>query len=258
MGVDWVRMSPSPLAAHGLLEKLIERQAAEFMASMSVREDEFEHLGLPAAAVVQDSGSLAGHVDVDEGPDNMRRVGFVTRCQILPAEWRCAAFRSYLPDQLAIALRIWGSHLDQVRAGAHRDYFYAWYRYSTEREFTLRWQVLQERALAARDRDTNWARRPALVDIRERILAVPGLSPSPAPHWGQDCAVSDDDGSYDASVALVREWNRMVPQNQKVTARRRPDFTEFMASQLDNSWLREGFAWLRRAADDGHGLLLDW
>jgi hypothetical protein len=28
MGVDWVRMSPSPRVARGLLEELIEQQAA--------------------------------------------------------------------------------------------------------------------------------------------------------------------------------------------------------------------------------------
>lgn len=67
-----------------------------------------------------------------------------------------------------------------------------------------------------------------------------------------------NDGSYDALVALVREWNRMVPQNQKVSARRRPDFAQFMASELDGSWLREGFAWLRSSVEDRHGLLLDW
>lgn len=216
MGVDWVRMSPSPQVARGLLEEFIERQAAQFMAAISVYEDDFRHLGLQVSAVVPDSGSLARHVDVDKGPGSVRRVAFVTYCQVLPAEWRCAAYRSYLPGQLADTLRIWGSHLDRVRAGAHWDYYYAWYRYSTEYQLAAQWPVLRERALAARDRTNNWARRPALIDVRERILSAPGPLASPAPYWGQDCAVPGDDGSYDATAALAREWNRLVPQNQRV------------------------------------------
>lgn len=258
MGVDWVRMSPSPQVARGLLEELIDRQAAEFMLATSVHEDDFRHLGLQVSAVVPDSGALAGHVELDNGPGSVRRVNFVTRCQALPAEWRCAAYRSYLPGQLADTLRTWGSHLDQVKAGAHWDYYYAWYRYSTEHQLATQWLVLRERALASRDRTNSWARRPGLIDVRERILSAPSPSASPAPHWGRECAVSADDGSYDATVTLAREWNRRVPQNQKVSAWHRSDFPEFMASRLDDSWLREGLTWLRRTVDDGRGLLLDW
>lgn len=258
MGVDWVRMSPSTQAARGLLEELIERQAAEFMAVISVDEDDFRHLGLQVSAVLPDSGSLARHVDMDKSPGSVRRVAFVTYCQVLPAEWRCAAYRSYLPGQLADTLRTWGSHLDQVRAGAHQDYHYAWYRYSTEHKLAVQWAVLRERALAARDRTNNWARQPALIDVREQILSASGPTVSPAPYWGQDCAVPRDDGSYGAMVAFAREWNRLVPQNQKVSAWHRPDFPEFMASRLDDSWLQEGLGWLRSAVDDERGLLLDW
>jgi hypothetical protein len=223
-----------------------------------VHEDDFRHLGLQVSIVVSDSGSLAGHVDVYKGPNSVRRVAFVTYCQVLPAEWRCAAYRSYLPGQLADTLRTWGSHLDQVRAGGHWDYYYAWYLYSTEHKLATQWPVLRERALTACDRTNNWARRPALIDVRERILAAPAPSASPAPYWGQDCAVPSDDGSYDATVAFAREWNRLVPQNQRVSAWHRPDFPEFMASGLDDSWLQEGLVWLRSTVDDERGLLLDW
>src|SRR5215471_4695600 len=100
MGVDWVRMSPSPQVARGLLEELIERQADQFMARISVHEDDFRHLGLQVNAVAPDS-ALARRVDVDTGPGSGRRVYFVTHCRLLPAEWRCAAYRSFLPGQLA-------------------------------------------------------------------------------------------------------------------------------------------------------------
>ena len=251
-------MSPLPQVARGLLEELIERQAAQVMAAITVHEDDFRHLSLQASGMAPDSGSLARHVDVDQGPGGVRRVAFVTRCQVLPAEWRCAAYRSYLPGQLVDAVRTWSSHLDQVRAGAHRDYCYAWYRYSTEHELAVQWAVLQERALAARDRTSNWAGRPALIDVRERILSAPGPSVSPAPHWGQERGIPGDDGSYDATVALTREWNRLAPQNQKVSAWRRADFPEFMASILNDSWLQEGLAWVGGTVDDECGLFLDW
>lgn len=228
------------------------------MLSASVPEDDFRHLGLQVSALVPGSGALAGHVDVDKGPGSVRRVNFVTHCQVLPAEWRCAAYRSYLPGQLADTLRTWGSHLDQVRAGAHRDYYYAWYRYSTEHQLGTQWPVLRERALAARDRTNNWARRPSLLGVRERILAAPAPSASPAPYWGQECAVLGDDGSYDATVALARDWNRLVPRNQRASAWHRPGFPEFIASGLNDSWLQEGLAWLRSTVDDERGLLLDW
>jgi hypothetical protein len=94
--------------------------------------------------------------------------------------------------------------------------------------------------------------------VRERILAAPDPQASPAPHWGNDCAVPADDGSYDASVALGREWNRLVPRGQKVSVWHRRDFPEYLTSELDDDWLREGLAWLRSAVDDERGRYLDW
>jgi hypothetical protein len=89
-------MSPSPRVSRGLLDELIERQAGQIMAARSAHEDDFRHLGLPVSAVVPDS-ALAGHVELDTGLGGVRRVYFVTRCRLLPAEWRCTAYRSYLP-----------------------------------------------------------------------------------------------------------------------------------------------------------------
>jgi len=268
MGVDWIRMSPLPGVARSRLEEMIEQQAAAFRASGCGLYDEFKFPD-PAAAYtgeVPDPGPLADYVEYDTeadgGPALSWRVDAVVVNQVLPAEWRYAAQRSFLPDQILDAARIWSTHLEEVRAGRHRAHLYAWYRYSTELEFAeVWWRDLRKRAMAARERHNRWAAQPDLVTVREQILAGPELPVSPAPRWGEECIVPEDDGTYDAVFKMLLEWNRRVPRNHRVGHWRdgpRQPFEAFVKAWTDEEWTWECLSWLRQAANDGRGVILDY
>src|SRR5262249_10909974 len=104
MGVDWIRILPG--VARSRLEEMIEQQAAAFRASGCGLYDEFKFLD-PAAASpgeVLDPGPLADYVGYDTatdgGPALLWRGDAVVANQVLPAECRYAARRSFLPDQI--------------------------------------------------------------------------------------------------------------------------------------------------------------
>ncbi|MBO0764720.1 MAG: hypothetical protein J2P50_09040 [Hyphomicrobiaceae bacterium] len=267
MGVDWVLMSPLPGVARSRLEEMIEQQAAAFRASGCGLYDEFRFLDRAAAynEEVVDPGPLADYVEyateADGDPVLSWRVGAVVVNQVLPAEWRYAAQRSFLPDQILDAVAIWSTHLEEVRAGHHRAHLYAWYRYSTELEFAqVWWRDLRDRAMAARERHSRWAAQPDLVGVREQILGGPELPVSP-PRWSEECTVPEDDGTYDAAFEMLREWNRRVPRKHRVGHWRhgpRQPFEAFVKAWGDNEWTWECLAWLQQAANEGRGVILDF
>ncbi|MFF5261869.1 hypothetical protein ACFY4C_23270 [Actinomadura viridis] len=260
MGVDWIRMRPRPGVSRARLAALADAQAAAFAASGHWYEGEFDHLLTEPGP---GSTELTGQVEMDRGPGNVRRVMLVTLNPALPAEWRLAAYRSHLPDELPGLLDGWRSHLDRVRDGAHRPYLRAWYRYATSRRLAQEWSELRARALAARDRTNAWATRPELVEVRERILAVPVPVVSPVPHWGADPPSPPDPPAPDppgrgAAVALARAWNHRVPRGQRVYVTRPPGFGAYLDEALGSPDLADVLDWMDRARVEGYGLFLDW
>lgn len=256
VGVDWIRMRPVPGASPEVLVVLVQQQAAAFAATGNWFEGEFDHLQVDAGP---GSCELVHHVDVDSGPDSYRRVSAFVLSPVFPAEWRLAAYRSYLPAELPDRLHRWRSHLDQIRRGAHRDYLHAWYCYAMTRQVALRWQVLRDQAATARDRTNTWATRPALIPVREQILALPLPAVPPAPHWGADAPTEARLPVHsDLMVELARSWNSLVPNRQKVRIQQPPDFDDFVETALDDAALTDCLDWMDRATQDGYGLLLDW
>lgn len=268
MGTDWYRMLPRPGVSRARLAELIQLQAAAYVSHPI--DYDFEHLpGVPGtdANLGQEDWlepylaafhELLALVRLADAPDCYWRIAAIGLNQILPAEWRLAAYRSFLPEELPGRLRQWESYISEVRRGGHRDYLYAWYCYATTRQLEGEWQLLRERATAARDRGNAWAVKPALVEVREQILAMPLPVRSPPPYWdaGRVVAVSPrEDGAR--RLAVAREWNRRVPSGQKVRVSQVPDFGRQLEEDLSNPWFTECLDWLRVSADDGYGLLLD-
>lgn len=268
MGIDWIRMSPFRGIARSRLEEMIERQAAAFRASGYGLYDEFKFLD-PAVAYaekVPDPGPLRDYVeydtDADRGPTQSWPVSAVVLNQVLPAEWRYAAQRSFLPDQILDATRVWTTQLEEVRAGRHRAYLLAWYRYSTELEFAeIWWRELRIHAVTARELHNGWAAQSDFVKVCEQILDAPELPVSPPPRWGGECVILDDDGTYDRALEMLREWNRRVPNNFSVGYRRdgpRQPFEAFVRSWTDSEYTWGCISWLRQAANEGRGVILDY
>jgi hypothetical protein len=260
LGTDWYRMRLRPGAGDVDLPVLIRQQAVAFRASGSLWDD-FGHLTGEAAERVAGAHGppLSAYVQVDADAGNSRRVAGIVLNPIFPAEWRLAACRSFLPAELPSQLRQWETHVDEVRAGGHRDYLYAWYCYEVARQLAQQWQPLRELASAARDRRNSWAVRPELISVREEVLALPPPATPPAPAWGAAVASvipPDEDGAR--RLALAREWNRRVPSGQKVLLSRIPDFGQYLANALDSPWHANCLTWIHRAAEQGYGLLLDW
>lgn len=296
MGIDWIRMRPRPAVPRAVLEALVHDQAARYAAGGRLPGD-LDHLTAPTPPRTEndapdaDAGGgadgrdpLWDHVEIDPGPDSARRVNAVGLSPVLPAEWRLAAYRTHLPDELPGRLRRWTEHLAAVRDGRHRPYLRAWYAHSTARTLAHEWEPLRQRALTARDNTDAWAARPELVEIRDRVLTEPPPPTPPAPSWPAPTAHRPEatdapdtahgspheaDGPYgteggaaartvDAApyARLAREWNRRVPHGQKVRVTLPPDFEEFLAAAVDDPWLDDCLRWLRAAVRDGHGLLL--
>jgi hypothetical protein len=65
-----------------------------------------------------------------------------------------------------------------------------------------------------------------------------------------------DDGGR--RLAMAREWNRRVPAGQKVRLSGIPEFGEYPANALNSPWHTGCLTWIRRASEQGCGLLLDW
>ncbi|MGI8333714.1 hypothetical protein ACRYCC_27520 [Actinomadura scrupuli] len=149
-------------------------------------------------------------------------------------------------------------HLDRVRHGEHRDYLYAWYRYSTSWHLAHQWQALRERAAAARSRTNNWAVRPALVEIREQILTLPAPNVPPAPHWGADLPAATPPDDLDVWTGPAKAWNTHVPTGQKVRIGQPPAFGQFLETALSDQGLTDILNWIEHAIEDGYGLLLHW
>ncbi|MEW2359504.1 hypothetical protein [Spirillospora sp. NPDC029432] len=301
MGVDWVRMRPRPGTDPAELAHAVRAEAAEFAASGHWIAEEFDHL--PAARHADPhAGERAGErrprvaalVDADTRPGAVHRIVSLALTPLLPAEWRFAAHRTHLPHELPARAAAWRAHIDQVRTGAHRPYLRAWHAYGTARRLADDWETLRALALAARERGNAWARRPELVDVRERILAHPVPPVPPQPAWngppepgaglpdrpaapvpsqpGTDGPPPPDTGlppdtdlSPDgllaggaAAAGLAREWNRRVPAGQKVRVHAPRPFDVHLADALQDPGLADTLDWATRAADAGFGLLLDW
>lgn len=249
MGVDWYRMRPR--CDGDTFKAAVRAQRAAFVASRCWFPDEFGHLDAPESA---DGPDITALVDVDTGPGNAHRVNALVLTPLLPAEWRFTMYRSFHPDELAPHVRQWRAHINEVRNGGHRPYLRAWHTYSTGRRLADEWSSLRQRASDAVARTNAWAVRPELVDVREHILSLPHPTASPAPRWADECqptATAIDAAPY---VRLARDWNRRVPANQKVHVTQPPSFSDF----LNDASPDETFNWMEEAAEEGHGLLLNW
>ncbi|GAB3980274.1 hypothetical protein GCM10029978_077890 [Actinoallomurus acanthiterrae] len=259
MGIDWIRMRPVSGLSPERWAALVEAQVAAFTALGNWHEGEFDHL-LGGRHPGAGSNEIARHVELDGGPDCYRRVGSFVYSPVLPAEWRLAAFRSFLPGELADHLRRWRTHLDEVRGGAHRGHLRAWYRYDVTSRYAQAWSLLRELAEDARERTNRWALDPELRTVREEILAIPAPIVPPAPRWDSEHSLvppahGDDEP---VPVALAKAWNYRVPRKHRVWLPGPWTFEKYVQEAVEDPDLHDILDWMSQGVDEGCGLLLDY
>jgi hypothetical protein len=263
MGIDWAWMVPRPTAAREWLEQLVAEQADEVLARNSAGYDDFAHLPRPVVRLPEEEraadGLLLDVIDVDWG--NCRRAGFIGLCPLLPAEWRRSAYRSFLPDQLEAAVRMWCAHIDEVRTAGRRGYAYAWYRYARQRDIAEAWKDLLDHAERLLARGNRRKHPPALFGLCERAQAVAALPFAdlpmmPAPLWEQGSyPVPDDEDAYKAACDLLGEWNELCP-SWPIEFVHHPAYEEYVVARAADDWLQDGLGWLLEAVSNGCGLYL--
>jgi hypothetical protein len=185
-------------------------------------------------------------------------------------EWRREALRSYLPEELAAAVKRWREYFQAVAAGGYRPYLQRLYLYELSLDLHERWEAVSEEVRSARRRTNAWALRPALVELCDRIEQLPPPTLQPAPLWVYWRSVpSVDEGvqpeiqkwsQYDNDlVELTRSFDAKVPGNWKVRCYSTfPTLPAFALSGLEDTYLQEYLAWLEECCAAGCVLLLDY
>jgi hypothetical protein len=260
MGIDWFRMRPRYEDSRLLLAELIRGQADEFTAVLGQVYEEWEFFGGPPPELPEDSADgsqLLRRIEIDRSDGCMIRVGSFSCIEVIPAEWRRAAYRSYLPGEVPVLLEKWTRHIEEVRRGEHRPYLAAWHAYLTSRALNSEWERIYDYALSVCEQTNAWMRKPGVAEASERVLALPVPEVSTPPRWDEELPLipSVDWAAY---ADAAKEWNAAV--RNRARGLRLPILTldEFVAAQLEAEHLDYCFGWLGKAARDGYGLLLDY
>jgi hypothetical protein len=264
MGIDWAWMAPRQGVTRERVEHLIAEQADEVLAWNRAGYDDFAHLPIPAVPLADDEWAadnrLREVLDVDWG--KCRRSYFIGWCPLLPAEWRRSSFRSFLPDQLEAAVSMWSAHVDEVRAGGHHGYTYAWYRYARQLDIAEAWTDLLGHAEVLLARGDHRAHPAALFSLCERaqalaVLPFADLPMMPGPLWGQSSypIPDDDEDAYQAACDMLGAWNRLCPTRFHHFSHY-PSYEEWIMEKAADDWLHDGLSWLREAVGNGRGVYL--
>lgn len=280
MGQDWVQARLLPGAPLAEVARLVREQAK---ASFDLRGSWESHSDFKDEAPPLDDADanqrfvecfhgLLQFVEPNDrpegdGPREVRRTYAVTRNRVFPPEWRTEAMRSFLPDDLRDHLKMWRAYVDEVRRGLHRGYLRELLIHEKSLHVVSYWRELQVLATRARDRTNHWARKPAVIDVRERILATPEPPIHPAPVWTvwrerPEAFGPGTIGVYAALeasgpfAALFREWNYAVASNNRRSPHiwrtpRDQDSLEWQIAECLDSSVDETFEWLEPACADG-------
>jgi hypothetical protein len=260
MGIDWIRMRPRHEDSRLLLDELIKGQADEFTALLGQVWEEWYFLADPLPDLPDPptaNEQLWRRIEIDPREGNYIRVGSFTRIEVIPAEWRRAAYRSYLPDEVPVLLDKATRHIEEVQRGEHRDHIAAWHAYITSRYVNTEWECIYDLALSVCEQTKSWMRKRGVPEASERVLALPVPEVSPPPRWGEELPLipSVDWAAY---AHAAKAWNRAVRDLSRGFALPILTFEEFMAEQLDPDNYDRCFTWLEKAAREGYGLWLDY
>lgn len=200
-----------------------------------------------------------------------KSVGWMGKYSIFPAEWRVAAYRSYLPEEVPVILHQWREYIYSVRNGGYRPYLLNWYLYYTSCQTHDFWFGLKDVMKDAEGRTNAWAVRLFETDIPDKIRNLPEPPLYSAPtwvDWADDAGVIDYE-THARYVELMEHrktlhelrvaWNRYVPSKKKLPTSYPPyadrSFEGYLGQANDSS-LDQLFAWLEQCVVDGVGLFI--
>lgn len=290
MGIDWSRVKVKRKKGRAQLSRLIEQQAIAFQSMWGwgceaytdgVWYELCERLHIEvyrgASEALRESFVFPEWDDdrscATDVPDLVPclRTYPITRNPIFPPLWCMRANRTFLPDQLGAQLAEWRSWAEQVADGKQDDYIRELHMYVTSDFMRNHWSYLRAIVIKSLTRRANWSKKPALVEVRERILRLPEptvskvrIEPTEERPWNVD----EFDAPQYASlfrdlrtlIELTRAWDSNVPRDFKL--RYYEDYYSLTLDEFRNrardSWLQEFFEWADRCVQHGFGLFLDF
>ncbi|MEU6722708.1 hypothetical protein ABZ917_03220 [Nonomuraea wenchangensis] len=265
MGTDWAPAAVRDLAREDLGE--LARAHARLACALghthraAAPEEEIDH-DMALARWRDLDQRLRSLLDVDL--DNPHRVFVIGANPIFPPEWRDAAWATLLPDELAKCSARWRHWYAETTAGGFRHYHDRLRTWETSRLLAETQADLLAAARATEGRTNAWARRPAFIEARRHVLALPPPPVVPAP--GPPPRAAGDDrstpGQQERKEAVTAHgvllgqaalaFSRTVPSAFK---RRLPPLPVVEERRRD-PWVEEFFDWLEPVVRAGQGLYL--
>jgi hypothetical protein len=293
MGIDWYRVRIRGGVDRNELRRLIREQAElawpvhfhlagpperperpgwwgdeDFPGRIEPSDDTRRRYGRVVAAIeerlhVAGRDSWQEDIDWDEFPGSWR-FSALGRHPLLPPEWRADALRTWLPEELPERRRRWSRYLEAVRSGGHRPYLLARYLHDMSTRIRHGWEVLTTTAEATKERTNTWAAKPALVELRTHLAAMPAPAVHPDPRWNEwkhrhgevDPAYDEIHRADELRVRLTRALDAKLPGNWKIRDYDPiPSFEEFLA-EADDPWRSGLFEWIDRCCEEEQGVFL--
>ncbi|MEZ7126042.1 hypothetical protein ACBR40_11955 [Nonomuraea sp. AD125B] len=195
---------------------------------------------------------------------NPHRVAVIGVNPLFPPEWRDAAWATLLPDELAEWSARWRHWYAETTAGGFRHYHDRLRTWETSRLLAETQADLLAAAQATEGRTNAWTRKPAFIEARRRVLALPPppvvpASGPPPRAAGDDRATPGQQEHQEAVTAhgallgrAALEFSRTVPSAFK---RRLPPLPVTEERRRD-PWVEEFFDWLDPVVRAGRGLYL--
>ncbi len=283
MGVDWSRMRPKPGVDHDELRRLARRQAESFQGMpyywatdmltpdsyLKQTRQQFERPYRESSEALRGLLEFPGYDEErarccdHPGLAPCWRVYPITHNTIFPPQWRLAAYRTLLPDELGPGVEAWVRWLSAVSEGEHRTYLSRLHAHETTKRLYVLWRDLREDAVALRPEDTARRRRPVLTAMRGRVLGrpAPEIAPAPMGPTPADVGGPPDDrwlmGQVTELLSVIREWAEAADDEAWRGGYEAdfPDFDGFLAQARD-PWRLDFLRWAEACRSLGMGLFL--
>jgi hypothetical protein len=270
MGVDWYPFKPNAGTSTESLALLARVQARSFgkwfFDEQTRRESAVENYR-------RSSRELAEKIDFgmsDEDPQYVDsfRVSVIGETDVLPPQWRFAAYRTILPGDLAAQVKEWERWITAVRQGQHRGYLAELYLHQSSCDLAATVDELQRTNRELQQRKNRWTTRPHFVQVREDVaklarpmiwgcpLEVPAAGRGDRASSEQERIVAEIERQISVVVDIARRWNRNA-KNVVVGYYDLPSLDQFL-ERANDTWLDEFFAWAWIWQERGYGLYLDY
>jgi hypothetical protein len=291
VGTDWARAYIPKTSGSADLEKFVEQQAVAFQSMWgwsshacsdydSVRRTLHERLHMTAYRTASDSlRKLLTFPERDDAQGRSTdalelalcwRVYAITYNPTYPPLWRLRANRTFLPHQLPLQVREWRRWAEQAAGGEHDDYLRELHLHETSDFMHYHWSYLHGHATASLNGGDRWEGKPALAEVRERILQLhepdvinARVDPADENSCDRDILEAHRRALFNDLTDLLnltRAWSSMAPPEWKV-----PDYEEnydltFEAfkERARNPWLLDFLQWAEHCAERGFALYLDY